>query len=140
MELSRRHFIGSLAALAALSATKDAAALLPRTDQERLLAQMADGGVIRNQTFRLTGPVVFENITVTFINCQFYFVGPIDDHAITFKDKSKVHMVNCSVIGNAGISGCLLYFAGDSSHFDGGSFNGIYVERNLNNHAGWKIA
>ena len=72
MSLSRRKFIQSLGALAALSAMP---ALLKEV---HLKAQIASGGLIHNQTFYIDETIVMDIPGLIIDNCKFIVTKPLD--------------------------------------------------------------
>lgn len=73
--MSRRSFIGTVAALAALAVTPSLAKL-PQSDMERLLA-MIRTGLVMDQTFHLDAPITI-NFPVVIVNCKFIFSCALD--------------------------------------------------------------
>lgn len=139
MDLTRRNFLTATAALAALAVVKDTGALLPRTDRERLLAQMRDGAVVRDQVFRIYDrePIVFRDISMTFENCTFYWVNGCRTHAMIFDTGSAMTLRHCVIKAaqHLPIEGAGMYF---KAAFDQAQrFDGVHY---YNNTAGWNFA
>lgn len=127
-ELTRRGFITGLAALVALAAIKDGSAYLPQSDRERLMAQVRDFGVIRNQTFRIEGsePLVFDGVLgLVLDSCEFRFVDPLDSYAVIFRH-TAITALHCAFLCDHPLrkGGAVLKFESGTSSI----FNGLYAE------------
>lgn len=84
MGMSRRRFIGSFAALAALAvapaALASAATALTPTDLARLIVGMATG-LVEDQVFYLDAPIEI-NVCVEIRRCKFIFAKEIADETL----------------------------------------------------------
>lgn len=85
VSLSRRGFLKGAAALAGLAATGVSA--------QPTLAEQVRSGVIENQHFRLTEPLIIRSNSVSLHNCTFEAVRPLEA-LVEFQGKNCV-MTDC---------------------------------------------
>jgi len=102
MNISRRGFINSFAALAALAVIPETVLPLEKNDYERLMDMMKDG-VINRHTFYLDGPITLDTDRIIITECEFIFNCPIKmERAITVVSKNII-MRSCHI--NCGLNG-----------------------------------